>query len=209
MKKILISACLFLAVTGIILGQQKPPASSPAAAAQQKKDVPPPSAIPKVDENYVIGIDDTLSIMVWKDADSSVPQAIVTPDGMIRVPLINEVKADGLTVKELRELLTEKYSHFLRDPTVSVIPLKIESKKVHIIGQVSKPGFYPLTSPTTVLEMIARAGGLTEYAKPKSIKILRKRDGKTLNFNYKDVINGKNLQQNILLENGDNILVPG
>jgi polysaccharide export outer membrane protein len=210
MKKILISAFVVLAATGVLFSQQAPPATKSAApAAAQKKEVAPPVAMPKVDEDYVIGIEDVLAIAVWKDADSSVPQAVVTPDGMIRLPLINEVKADGLTVSQLRDLLTEKYSRFLKDPTVAVIPLKIESKKVHIIGQVSKPGIYPLTAPMTVLELIARAGGLTELAKTKSIKIMRKKDGRILNFNYKDVIGGKNLKQNVFLENGDNVMIPG
>jgi polysaccharide export outer membrane protein len=193
-----------LAVTGIILAQQKPPAKpEPNAAAAQQK------VLPKIDEDYIIGIEDVLAVSVWKDADSSVPQVVVTPDGMIRLPLINEVKADGLTIRKLREDLTEKYSHFLTDPTVAVIPIKMESKKVHIVGQVGKPGSYALGAPMTVLELIARAGGLTEMAKQKSITIVRKKDGKSLPFNYKDVINGKNLQQNVILQSGDIVMVPG
>jgi len=89
-----------------------------------------------------------------------------------------------------------------------VMVLKIESQRVSIVGNVSKPGTYPLGSPLTVLELIARAGGLTEYANTKNIKIVRKKDGTTLNFNYKDAIKGKNLKQNVYLENGDIVMVP-
>jgi len=177
-------------------------AQNQAAASPQKN--PDTGAL----ENFVIGLEDVLRIDVWREPELSAPQIVVRPDGMITLPLIGEIQAAGLTTKQLRENLTERFKEFAQAPTVSVMVLKIESQKVSIIGSVGKPGAYPLGSPMTVLELIARAGGLTEYAKSKDITIVRKKDGSTLRFNYKDVIRGKNLKQNVYLENGDIVMVP-
>lgn len=209
MKKILLSTSLFLALTGLVVAQQKPqvkgnPATPPVAVPQQA------AATPKITEDFVIGIEDVLAIDVWKDKDSSAPQVVVRPDGKITIPLIKDVQAAGLTTKQLEESITQKLLKFMQEPpTVTVIVLKIESQKVSIVGAIGRPGAYPLGAPMTVLELIARAGGVTEYAKGggKSIKILRKKDGSTIDFNLKEVMAGKNLKQNIFLDNGDIVMV--
>lgn len=177
-------------------------AQNQAAASPQKN---PDTAAP---ETFVIGLEDVLRIDVWREAELSAPQIVVRPDGKITLPLIGDVQAAGFTTKQLQDNLTERFKEFAQAPTVSVMVLKIESQRVSIVGNVSKPGTYPLGSPLTVLELIARAGGLTEYANTKNIKIVRKKDGTTLNFNYKDAIKGKNLKQNVYLENGDIVMVP-
>ena len=177
-------------------------AQNQAAASPQKN--PDTGAL----ENFVIGLEDVLRVDVWREAELSAPQIVVRPDGKITLPLIGDVQAAGFTTKQLQDNLTERFKEFAQAPTVSVMVLKIESQRVSIVGNVSKPGTYPLGSPLTVLELIARAGGLTEYANTKNIKIVRKKDGTTLNFNYKDAIKGKNLKQNVYLENGDIVMVP-
>jgi polysaccharide export outer membrane protein len=205
----MLSLSLVLAVAGMLVAQQKPPANSnppkPAVTAPQ-----PQATTSKVSDDFVIGIEDVLSINVWRDPDSSAPQVVVRPDGKITIPLIKDVQAAGLTTKQLEESITQKFLQFMKDPpTVTIIVVKIESRKVSIVGNISKPGTYLFGAPLTVLELIGRAGGLTEFAKGggTAIKILRKKDGSTIDFNYKEVLKGENLKQNILLENGDIVMV--
>lgn len=200
MKQILRITSLFLVFAVLGFAQQKPPVKN--AAVQ-------PTAAQTIDENYVIGLEDVLAINVWKDADHSAPQVVVRPDGKITMPLIGDMQANGLTTKQFQEAIAERLKEFFVNvPTITVTVIKIESKKVSIVGAVAKPGAYPLGAPMTVLDLIARAGGLTEFAKTTKIKIVRKRDGRILEFNYKDVMNGKNLSQNVILENGDIVMVP-
>lgn len=158
---------------------------------------------------YVIGPEDVLAIVFWREKDMS-NEVAVRPDGMISLPLINDVKAAGLTPEQLRDQLTKEAEKYIEVPTVSVVVKAINSRKVFITGMVAKQGPYPLTAPTTVLQMISIAGGLHEFADEKNIRILRVENGKqvTYKFNYKDVSKGKKLEQNILLKPGDTIIVP-
>ncbi len=174
--------------------------------AQESK----PAAGTQVTEDYQIGLQDILSVMVWKEPELSVKEVVVRSDGKISLPLIHDIQASGFTTKELREQIAERLKDFVAAPNVSVTVVKSLSRSVTVMGQVGKPGSYLLGAPMTVLDVLARAGGLTEMAKPKSIKIVRSEGGKTVQypFNYKDVVKGKNLQQNITLKNGDIILVP-
>jgi polysaccharide export outer membrane protein len=135
---------------------------------------------------------------------------VVRPDGKISLPLIDEIKASGLTTKQLQDLITEKLKEFVAAPNVTVTVTQINSRKVSVVGQVGAPGVYPIGGPTTVLEILARAGGLGEYAKKKDIRIIRKEgtQSKSFKFNFKDVSSGKNLDQNIILKSGDIIIVP-
>jgi len=152
-----------------------------------------------------------MAINVWKDADLSIKDVVVRPDGKISLPLIGDLTADGLTVKQLQDTIAGKLKeYYVTVPIVTVTITRIFSKSVSIVGQVQKPGVYTIGSPTTVLELLARAGGLTIDAKGKKIKIFRKEDGKSITFlfNYNDMLNGKNMSQNILLKNGDQIVVP-
>jgi polysaccharide export outer membrane protein len=123
---------------------------------------------------------------------------------------LNDLPAAGFTPEQLRVVIEKAASKYIDDPNATVMVKAINSRKVHIIGNVGKPGTYPLSSDMTVLQFIALAGGLQEYADAKGIKIMRKESGRdvTLKFNYKDVVKGKNLQQNVALKPGDTIIVP-
>lgn len=181
---------------------QSVPAAAAAAAAPRPTD-------PVLPPGYLIGTDDVLSIVYWKDKDMSA-DAQVRPDGRIALPLINEVQAAGLTPEQLREKITEESKKYMEDASITVVVRQINSRKAFITGEVNKPGPYPLTSATTVLQLISLAGGLREYANSKKIMIMRTVNGKptSLPFNYKDVVAGKNLDQNIELKPGDTVVVP-
>jgi polysaccharide biosynthesis/export protein len=184
-----------------VTAQSVPTAAAAAVAPRPTDPVVPPG--------YLIGTDDVLSIVFWKDKDMSA-DAQVRPDGRIALPLINEVQAAGLTPEQLREKITEESKKFMEDANVTVVVRQINSRKAFITGEVHKPGPYPLTSATTVLQLISLAGGLREYADSKKIVIMRTVNGKqtSLKFNYKDVVSGKNLTQNIELKPGDTVVVP-
>jgi polysaccharide export outer membrane protein len=159
--------------------------------------------------DYVIGPDDVLGIIFWREQDIS-SEVAVRPDGKISLPLLNEVQAAGLTPEQLRLTLTQAANRFVEDPAVTVVVKAINSRKVFITGQVGKPGPYSLSGSTTVLQLIAMAGGVDEYAKSDKIVVMRTESGRTVShrFNYKQVSQGKNLQQNIELKPGDTIVVP-
>ncbi len=153
---------------------------------------------------YKIGAEDVLSIKVWREADLS-GQFTVRPDGKITLPLSGEVMAGGLTPAELQKVVTEAYGKLVKDPDVMLQVEMVRSKKYFLVGEVNKTGAFPLVVPTTVLDAINSAGGLREFANAKSIIILR---GATrIKFNYKEVIQGKKLEQNVFLENGDHVIV--
>jgi polysaccharide biosynthesis/export protein len=181
-----------------------------ASQAQSIQERPGTATAESNAAEYVIGLEDILSVNIWKEPDLSLKEVVVRPDGKISLPLINDIRAGGLTLKQLQDEITGKLKEFVASPMVSVSVLKVVSQSVTVAGQVNRPGSYPLGSPITVVEILARAGGLTEFAKAKSITVLRVENGQTLQFpvNYKDVIKGKNLKQNIKLKKGDVILVP-
>jgi polysaccharide export outer membrane protein len=189
---------LALAVPGAAVAQSdaaKAPTSSPA-----------PLPVPA---DYVIGPNDVLHLVFWKDKDMTT-EAVVRPDGKISVPLLNDVQAAGLTPAALREQLTDASRKYLEDPSVTVVVREINSRRVFVTGEVAKPGPYPLTAPTSVLQMLAMAGGLREFADAKNILVMRTVNGQptSFTFNYRDVSRRKNLQQNIELKPGDTIIVP-
>jgi polysaccharide biosynthesis/export protein len=161
-------------------------------------------------EQFIIGIEDVLSINVYGNQEVSIGEVVVRPDGKISLPLIDEVQANGLTTMQLQEEITVKLGELFVSPNVTVTVVRIQSKKVSIVGEVRNPGEYPLGAPITMLELLARAGGFSEYANTKKIRIIRKegQNTKQFMFNYKEVAGGKNLQQNIVLKNGDIIIVP-
>jgi polysaccharide export outer membrane protein len=134
----------------------------------------------------------------------------VRPDGRISLPLLNEVQAAGQTPEELRVYLEKAAAKFVAEPNATVVVKTINSRKVYITGNVLKPGTYPLAGDMTVLQLIAVAGGLQEYADSKKIVVMRREDGRDrhFSFNYKDVTRQKNLQQNIALKPGDTVIVP-
>jgi polysaccharide export outer membrane protein len=162
------------------------------------------------DPSYVIGADDVLAINVWKEAEVSktVP---VRSDGKISIPLAGELQAAGLTPKQLEAEISQKLSSYISEPDVTVIVQEIKSQKFNILGQVTRPGSYLLTNSTTVLDAIAIAGGFRDFAKQKSIYVLRtKADGsqERLPFNYKQVIKGEKESQNVKLQPHDTVVIP-
>ena len=160
--------------------------------------------------NYIIGEHDVISVYVWKEPDFSVPRRSVRPDGTISIPFIGDIYAIGKTAKQLQDEIAERIKELVIDPIVYVEVEEIYSIKVSISGHVGVAGEYTIGASTTVLDIINRARGLTATAKSKNIRIVRTENGRTTQFlfNYKDVIKGKNLRQNISLKNGDMILVP-
>ena len=176
------------------------------ASNQPIQPLEPGAAVAPVDpKSYVIGAEDLLQILVWREAEVS-GSVVVRPDGMITLQLIGEVQAAGRTPNALREEITEKLSQFLNRPEVMVSVTGVRSKKYYITGQVNRTGAFPLVVPTTVLEALSGAGGFQQWANKKNITILR--GSQRLKFNYNEVIKGKNPGQDIYLENGDHIIVP-
>lgn len=162
------------------------------------------------DDSYVIGNDDVLAISVWNEPNltKSIP---VRSDGKISLPLAGEVQAAGKTPLQLEQNLTEKLKNFITAPEVNVIVQQVNSRKFNILGEVGKPGSYPLTANTTIVDAIAAAGGFRDFAKKTGVYVLRKTaDGRQTrsNFNYKNFIKGKDTDQNIKLEPDDTIIVP-
>jgi polysaccharide biosynthesis/export protein len=168
----------------------------------------PPAA--KATADFVIGLEDILGVNVWKEPELSVKEITVRPDGRISLPLVGDIQASGSTPKQLQERITERLKEFVAAPNVTVVVLRITSQSVSIVGQVAKPGVYSVGVPLTVLELLARAGGLREDAKTKKIAIVRKEGDQTrhFTFNYKEVAGGQNLDQNIILRGGDVVIVP-
>jgi polysaccharide biosynthesis/export protein len=162
------------------------------------------------DDSFVIGDDDMLVISVWKEPDISrtIP---VRSDGKISLPLVGEVQAAGRTPLKLEQDIASRLKNYIAEPEVTVIVQQINSQKFNILGQVNKPGSYLLTNSSTVLDAIAIAGGFRDFAKQKSIYVLRQNpDGSQtrLAFNYKEVVKGQNAAQNVKLQPRDTIVVP-
>ena len=183
-------------------------AGQTAAARPPSAVAPAPAASPSADE-YVIGPDDVLSISFWREKDLTA-DVTVRPDGKVTVPLLNDIVASGRTPEQLRDAIQQAARAYLEDPTPTVVVKEIKSRRVFITGQVEKPGPYPLNDRLTVLQLIAVAGGLKEFADGKSITVMRSVNGRVvaLPFNYRDVIRRKHLDQNVELRPGDTVVVP-
>ena len=161
------------------------------------------------DNFYLIGPGDVLEVSVWNEPDLN-KRLIVPPDGVISFPLINPIKVTNLTITALKKAVTKKLSEYIPDATVTVMLIEINSLKAYVIGKVNRAGEYSINLDTTVLQILAKAGGLTPFAADGSIKVLRQKNKKIINipFDYGEVEKGKNLDQNIVLKAGDVILVP-
>lgn len=192
--------------------QQAPGAEQPAGSAQQQEPAVQQTqhaSPPGVGRTYVIQPGDVLEVQVWKENEVSktVP---VRPDGKISLPLINDIQAAGLTADQLTVDLSEKFKKFISDPQVTVIVTQVNSQRIYVMGEVLRGGTYPLLPGMTVLQGLSDAGGFTPFANPKKIYVLREQSGKQLKlpFNYRDVIRGKNPEENVPLIAGDTIVVP-
>ena len=159
--------------------------------------------------NYVIGPEDVLHIRVWKE-EALTMTVPVRSDGMISLPLINDVQASGLTPLQLRDSLTEKLKTFIDNPIVTVVLMEANSFKVFVTGQVRNPGVFRLRRETTLLQIIIMAGDFTDEADPRKIVIIRREHGKDkrLDINYSEIINGVNPEANVVLRPGDTVVVP-
>jgi polysaccharide biosynthesis/export protein len=202
-RNIVRAIVFFVMVCGVGFLQQSMAAEKTGASTEEtKKEV-------VGDPSYVIGPTDVLGIHVWKEPDFS-RDVLVRPDGQITLPLIGDIQASGKTTLQLKILVAKRLKDFIDNPEVTVILLESHSKKFFIIGKVNEPGTYQLSPNMTVLQALSLAGGLAEWADKDSIRVIRRSGGKEeiIKFNYKKVISGKNLEQNILLKPYDTIVVP-
>ena len=160
-------------------------------------------------DQYVIGPEDVLYIHVWKE-EVLTRTVAVRMDGKISLPLIQEVKAAGLTPLQLKEVVARKLREFIENPIVSVTVSEANSFKVYVTGLVRTPGVYRLRTQTTVTQVISLAGGFTEWANQKKILVVRKEDGreKRITVNYKKIMSGSNTSSDVILKSGDTIIVP-
>ncbi|MEZ5316490.1 MAG: polysaccharide biosynthesis/export family protein [Vicinamibacterales bacterium] len=162
--------------------------------------------------DYVIGAGDVLSVGIYREQDPV--DAVVRPDGKVSLPLINEVPVVGMTLPALRDQLAKQYEQFFTNPTVLLNVKEIHSRQVFIQGAIAKPGAYPLLQPMTVTQLIALAGGLTEFAKKKDIVLIRHSeklptgDPVSYRINYDEIMKRRNLSQDRLLKPGDQIIIP-
>lgn len=171
---------------------------------------PAPNAGPPADAAYTVKPGDTLVVSVWKEPDLQGP-VLVRPDGMFSFPLAGQMDARNKTVSELQQELTTKLKKFISDPVVTVSIQEIKGNKVYVIGQVQKPGDFVVNPRVDVMQALSMAGGTTPFAALGDIMILRRNDQgqqQALPFKYTDVVRGRNLQQNIMLQAGDVVVVP-
>jgi len=191
----------------------KPPIDNKLVSDKDKAGnggVDGPNAKPATeDPNYIIGPEDELIVNVWREADlsRSVP---VRPDGKISLPLLNDVQASGLTPMQLGSEITTRLKKFIAEPQVTIIVSRVNSQRIYIVGEVNRAGAFPLVPNMTVLEALSSAGGCSPFAKQTKIYILRLENGQEVRrpFNFKEVLSGQRMEQNLLLKAGDTIVVP-
>jgi polysaccharide biosynthesis/export protein len=172
------------------------------------KDAPAKEPLPQTNASYVIGPDDQLHVSVWKEPDltNTMP---VRADGMISLPLLNDVQAAGLTPMQLAASISDKLKKYITDPHVTVEVTQMNSQRIYVMGEVLHPGAMNRTPDMTVLQALASAG-FTQFANTKGIYVLRTESGKQskLPVNYKKLVKGEDMQQNYVLKPGDTIVVP-
>ncbi|HEX4038321.1 MAG TPA: polysaccharide biosynthesis/export family protein [Acidobacteriaceae bacterium] len=207
-----IPAGLLLMGLCAVLAAQTVPSDKVNAGGARGTDNDPaqrPGAAQGHDNMYIIGDDDVLEVFVWKEPELS-KSITVRPDGRISMPLVGELSAAGKTPLQLEHDIKDKLLTYMTDPQVVVIVQKINSENFNVMGQVARPGSYPLTVTTTVMDAIAMAGGFKDFAKKKSVRILRGNPNGTesrFTFNYETYIKGKHPQENIRLQPGDTVVV--
>ena len=201
-KNLLLVFCLSMSL--IIAPGHLAAAEKKAAGAEQTGSA---KAGPK---DYKIGAGDILDITIWKEPDLSREAVLVRTDGKISFPLLNDVQAAGLTPLEMKKNMEVGLKEFISNPFVTITVRSPESQKIYILGEVLNTGEYPLTKNLTVLQAFALAGGFTEWASKKEIILMRKEGGKEkiYRINYKSIIKGKDLGQNLTLKADDTIIVP-
>lgn len=230
LKRFAILVCACLAATCGLAQQSVPDSPAQQAASPQQKDehtdkqnavsqfgnanaapdiqkTEPKADVPAAaDASYLIGPADVLTIRVWHETDLSAQSLPVRPDGKISMALLHDVQAAGLTPMQLGQEITASLKKYVSDPQVTVIVDAINSKRIYVVGQVARPGAYPLLPEMTVLQALSSAGGFPQYANPKKTYVLR---GSTrLPFNYKQALKGEHLDHQIILQPGDTVVVP-
>jgi polysaccharide export outer membrane protein len=196
-----------LAFACLAVAEQSGTKTTQTATAMADK-TPAINAQPASVRDYVIGPEDVLDISVWKEPDLS-RSLPVRLDGKISMPLLNDVQAAGLTATELSQSITEKLKKYLNAPRVTVMVSQMNSQRIYVLGEVTRPGAYPLLPGMTILQAISSAGGLTQFANSKRIFLLRN-ESQTLNkypFNYNEVLDGRRPEQNLTLRAGDTVVV--
>jgi polysaccharide biosynthesis/export protein len=185
-------------------GQEATASQTPALSSQTS------GAIGANDKTYKIGPQDIVRIDVWKEPEISRSGLPVRPDGKISLPLLNDVQAAGLSPLELSNVISEGLKKYMNNPQVTVTVLDINSRRVYVTGEVSRPGSFPLLPNMTVLQALTTSGAFTQFARVKGIYVLRNEGGKQVKypFNYKEVVKGNHPEQNIELRAGDTIVVP-
>jgi len=187
--------------------------STPVAYPQNDKEVllkkQSQAEVAADSDSYIIGAEDVLYIHVWRE-ETVTKTVSVRMDGMISIPLVDEIQAAGLTPLQLKGKLTDRLKQFIENPNVTVVVMEANSFKVYFSGQVKTPGVLRLRSETSLAQAISMVGGFADWANQKKIIIIRKENGKERRFtiNYKKIIQGKDLDLNIILKSGDTIIVP-
>lgn len=198
------SIALILTVVLVLLG-----ACAARTAIAPPEETSGKEQLGKPGDDYIIGSGDILDISLWKD-ESMTKQVTVLTDGKIAFPLIGEVAAAGRTIADVREEMVEKLKEYVPEPVLTVEVKQINSMIIYVTGRVNTPGRYPVNTRITVLQALSMAGGLNAFARRSKIKVFRQENGKTVTypFDYDEVVDGENLEQNILLKRGDVVVVP-
>ena len=188
----------------------QPAAATVVSAAREATELAGPVSRKAEDDSFVIGPDDVLAVSVWKEPDisRSIP---VRSDGKITLPLVGELQAGGQTPSQLQKEIATRLRSYISEPEVTVMVQEVRSQRFNVLGQVAKPGSYLISNSARVLDAIALAGGFRDFAKKKSIYVLRQNANgqqSRLPFNYAEVVKGKNPEQNVELKPHDTVVVP-
>ncbi len=202
MKKIAILITCLLIIVAIGVGE--------SLVAEKKSKAKQTWSAKTSAKEYHIGVGDILEITTWKEPDLSMEEVLVRTDGKISFPLVNDVQAAGLSPVELKRAIEAGLKEYVSNPVVTVHVTNPGSQRFYILGEVLNTGEYPLVKHLTVLQAFAVAGGFTEWASKKEIILLRQENGKEkiYRINYKNIVKGKDLNQNIKLKADDTIIVP-
>ena len=201
-SRAVLALLLVVMLSAPLIAQTAKPAQTDTAP------VVPPAKAMTLPSDYVIGVEDVLNVVFWRDKDLSA-EVVVRPDGKISLPMLNDVPAAGMTPEALAAVVSKAATKYVRDAGATVIVKEIRSRKIYVIGEVAKPGPFSLGAEMNVLQALGEAGGFIEGADKGDVIIVRNENGKErrFKFNYNEVVKGKNLAQNIRLLPGDTIIV--
>ena len=201
MKKNILASIIITTLITLML-------STPVFSTEEDKKIPEQSSVTP-SESYIINPGDVLEIVTWKEPDFT-KEVIVRNDGKFSFPLLDDVRAENMTTMQVKEIIEKGLNEYIDSPVVTVILKSPESQKYYILGEIQKTGEYQIAKRVTVLQAFAVAGGFTEWASKKEIILLRVEQGKQriIRINYKNIIKGKDLDQNVVVKPDDTIIVP-